>query len=284
MYKSSVKPHYPRIGKVKTGSGSTAIQVGSYQGNRFKLSKHIGSAKDPGEVFELIAIAREYIRSRSPQLEFDFNPQSAEILFKRGVRAATGRLETAYAYLDRIYSRVGFNRLNNRILKHFVMIRILEPASKIKSIGLLKKYFNLDYKKTTVFRELAKLPALKEKAELVAVNYARDRLGFDFCLVFYDVTTLYFETSGQDELRRNGFSKDNKINQPQILIGLVVNNTGFPIYWDIFKGNTFEGKTIIPVISAIKEKHQIGRLTVVADAGMINNWTKPGIISTTRQK
>lgn len=270
MYKSSVKPHYPRIRKVKTGSGSTAIQVGSYQGNRFKLSKHIGSAKDPQKISELAAMAREYIRSRSPQLEFDFNPQSAEILFKRGVRAAAGRLETAYAYLDRIYSRVGFNRLDNRTLKHFVMIRILEPASKIKSIGLLKKYFNLDYKKTTVFRELAKLPALKEKAELVAVNYARDRLGFDFRLVFYDVTTLYFETSGQDELRRNGFSKDNKINQPQILIGLVVNNTGFPVYWDIFKGNTFEGKTIIPVISAIKEKHQIGRLTVVADAGMLS--------------
>ena len=187
-----------RIRKVKTVSGSIAVQVGNYQGNRFKLAKHIGSAKDPQGISELMAMAREYIRSRSPQLEFDFNPQSPEILFKRGIRAASGRLEAA------------------------------------------------------------------------AVNYARRHLGFDFSLVFYDVTTLYFETHGQDELRRNGFSKDNKINQPQILIGLVVNNTGFPVYWNIFKGNTFEGKTMIPVISAIKEKYRIGKFTVVADAGMLS--------------
>lgn len=270
MYKSSVKPHYTRIRKVKTGSGSTAVQVGSYQGNRFKLTKHIGSAKDPGEVFELIAIAKEYIRSRSPQLEFDFNPQSAEILFKRGIKVKGSRLESADAYLSSIYSRIGFHRLHNQILKHLVMIRVLEPASKARSIELIKKYFGLDYKKTTVFRELLRLPALKERVELIAVGYARSQLNFDFSLVFYDVTTLYFETHSQDELRRNGFSKDNKINQPQILIGLVVNDTGFPIYWDVFKGNTFEGKTIIPVISAIKEKYHIGRFTVVADAGMLS--------------
>jgi len=268
-----VEPHSAvirRIRKVKTVSGSIAVQVGNYQGNRFKLAKHIGSAKDPQGISELMAMAREYIRSRSPQLEFDFNPQSPEILFKRGIRAASGRLEAAYRYLNRIYSQVGFNRLNNRILKHLVIIRVLEPASKIKSIWLLKKYFSLGYKKTTVFRELARFPALKDRAEAAAVNYARRHLGFDFSLVFYDVTTLYFETHGQDELRRNGFSKDNKINQPQILIGLVVNNTGFPVYWNIFKGNTFEGKTMIPVISAIKEKYRIGKFTVVADAGMLS--------------
>ena len=74
------------------------------------------------------------------------------------------------------------------------------------------------------------------------IKYAKDNLNFDFSLVFYDVTTLYFETHVSDDFRLNGFSKDNKINQPQILIGLVVNDIGFPIYYDIFKGNTFEGK------------------------------------------
>ena len=88
-----------RIRKVKTVSGSIAVQVGNYQGNRFKLAKHIGSAKDPQGISELMAMAGEYIRSRSPQLEFNFNPQSPEILFKRGVKVASGRLETAYTYL-----------------------------------------------------------------------------------------------------------------------------------------------------------------------------------------
>ena len=270
MYKSSVKPHYDRIRKVKTASGATAIQVGFYQGTRFKLKKHIGSSKEDKKISELIVIAQEYIRSNSPQIEPNFNPQSDEILFKRGIKAKSSVLSTAFKYLEEIYFRIGFNKIDSDILKHFVMIRVLEPASKIKSILLLKKYFNIAYKKTTVFRQLSKLVDLKEMICQTAVKYAKDNLYFDFSLVFYDVTTLYFETSISDDFRKNGFSKDNKINQPQILIGLVVNDTGFPIYYDIFKGNTFEGKTIIPVIMTIKEKYQIKKFTVVADAGMLS--------------
>lgn len=268
-----MKPHYPRIRKVKTHSGSTAIQVGYYKGKRFQLTKHIGSAKEPHKISELIGIGYEYIRSHSPQQELNFNPQSEEILFKRGIRIEKSCLDTAYAYLDRIYSAIGFNAINNDILKHFVMIRVLEPASKARSILLLRKYFDLTYKKTTVFRQLLALVDLKEETIRIAIQYAKKNLAFDFSLVFYDVTTLYFETSREDDetsLRKPGFSKDNKPNQPQILIGLVVNDTGFPIYYDIFKGNTFEGKTIIPVIVDIKEKYHIGKFTVVADAGMLS--------------
>jgi len=87
-----VKPHYLRIRKVKTHSGSTAIQVGHYRGKRFQLSKHIGSAKDTDKVNELIDIAREYIRTQKSQLELNFNPQSEEILYKRGVKVGSLRL------------------------------------------------------------------------------------------------------------------------------------------------------------------------------------------------
>jgi len=265
-----VKPHYDRIRKVKTASGSTAIQVGYYQGKSFKLKKHIGSSKETKKISELINIAKEYIRSISPQIELNFNPQSDEVLFKRGIKAVSSRLDTAFKYLERIYSIVGFNKIGSDILKHFVMIRVLEPASKTKSILLLEKYFGISYKKTTVFRQLSSLVNLKEQVQQIAIKYAKDNLHFDFSLVFYDVTTLYFETHTSDDFRKNGFSKDNKLNQPQILIGLVVNDTGFPIYYDIFKGNTFEGKTIIPVIKNIKEKYQIKKFTVVADAGMLS--------------
>lgn len=265
-----MKPHYQRIRKVKTHSGSIAIQVGSYKGKSFILTKHIGSAKDPGKIEELITLAEEYIRSHSPQLAFNFNPQSEEVLFKRGVKVKGSILQTAYDYLDAIYTLLGLNHLHSPILKHFAMMRVLEPASKIKSIALLDKYFGIHYSKTTAFRELAKLVTLKEAAIKAAIVYAQRNLHFDFSLVFYDVTTLYFESFKQDEFRANGFSKDNKLNQPQILIGLVVNRDGFPIYYDIFKGDTFEGKTIIPVIVEIKEKYHIDSFTVIADAGMLS--------------
>jgi len=265
-----MKPHYLKIRRVKTHSGSTAIQVGSYQVKRFKLTKHIGSAKDQKGISELIDIAHEYIRSHNPQLEFNFGLQSEEILFKRGIKIAESCLQEAYDYLNQVYSQIGFDKIDNLILKHFAIIRVLEPASKSKSIELLKKYFGINYKKTTVFRELPKLLDLKDDIERIAIKYAKNRFGFDFSLIFYDVTTLYFETHGEDDFRKTGFSKDNKINQPQILIGLVVNEVGFPIYYDVFKGNTFEGKTIIPVILAIKEKYQINKFTVIADAGMLS--------------
>jgi hypothetical protein len=265
-----VKPHYPRIRKVKTHSGSTAIQVGSYQGKNFILKKHIGSAKSSAKIDELILLAKEYIRSHSPQLEINFNPQSKEILFKRGVVVKRSCLQEAYDYLDSIYGSLGLKHLHSLALKHFAIIRVLEPASKLKSIDLLQKYFGICYSKTTAFRELAKLVSLKEGVVRAAISYAQNHLHFDFSLVFYDVTTLYYEAFSEDEFRTYGFSKDNKSGQPQILIGLVVNRDGFPVYYDIFQGSTFEGKTIIPVICQIREKYHINSFTVIADAAMLS--------------
>ena len=265
-----MKPHYQRIRKVKTHSGATAIQVGRYAGKQFKLTKHIGSSRDPQKISELLQIGQEYIRSHSPQLPFNFNPQSDEILFKRGITIEKSCLEEAFVYLEEIYTKVGFSSLKNEYLKYFAIIRVLEPASKTKSLLLLEKYFDIVYKKMTAFRGLEKLVELKEDAQKIAIEYAKKHFNFDFSLVFYDVTTLYFETHKQDEFRKNGFSKDNKINQPQILIGLIVNDSGFPLYYDIFAGNTFEGKTIIPVITGIKEKYRIDTFTVIADAGMLS--------------
>mgnify|MGYP001569781750 CR=1 FL=1 len=180
LYKCSVKPHYDKIRRVKTGSGSTAIQVGYYQGKRFKLIKHIGSSKEPHKIKELEEIASEYLRSRSPQIKFNFNPQSEEILFKRGVKVAKSILETAYEYLEGIYRQIGFEEIRNNLLKHFAIIRVLEPASKVKSIALLKKYFDIEYKRTTVFRKLLGIADLKEEVERIAIKYAKNNFNFDF--------------------------------------------------------------------------------------------------------
>jgi transposase len=246
-----------------------AIQAGQYQGKRFKLFKHLGSARDPDKIRELEQLGQEYLSAHTPQLAFNFNPQSEEIFYKRGLKAQAARLTQAYDYLSGVYHRLGYDQLGNELLKHFVLIRVLEPASKVKSLYLLKKYFGLDYKKTTAFRQLGQLIKLKDEAIRLTIAYATAHLGFDFSLVFYDVTTLYFETHQSDDFRLNGFSKDNKINQPQILIGLMVNQTGFPVYYDLFPGNTYEGHTIIPLITQVKSRFQIQQLTVVADAGML---------------
>lgn len=265
-----MKPHYTRVRRVKTKSGSIAVQVGQYHGHRFILSKHIGSAKEPEKIKELETVAGKYIQSHSPQLPMNFTPVSDEVLYLRGMHSQRTRLTTAYDYLSQVYHHLGFDGLSSDILKHFVMMRVLEPASKIQSLYLLHKYFGIVYKKTTVFRQFNQVAELKGHAIQAAITYAQTHLGFDFSLVFYDVTTLYFETHQSDAFRLNGFSKDNKINQPQILVGLMVNHTGFPVYYELFAGNTFEGHTMIPLILEIKENYHIGQLTVVADAGMLS--------------
>lgn len=89
--------------------------------------------------------------------------------------------------------------------------------------------------------------------------------------MLYDVTTLYFETFKSDELRVPGFSKDNKHQQPQIVVGLIVTRSGFPLSYEVFSGNTFEGKTMLAVLKNFVKINSVERPVVVADAAMLSH-------------
>ena len=179
--------------------------------------------------------------------------------------------QAAYDFLSEVYRNLGFAKLpSHTLFADLVLMRLIEPASKIRTLTLLKRYFGKIYSENLLYRQLPGFLSLKSQACQIAVNYARNKLAFNFSLVFYDVTTLYFETFTADELRKPGFSKDNKANQPQILIGLVVNAEGFPVAFDIFEGNPFEGKTILPVIKSLQKQWSISDLTVVADSAMLS--------------
>jgi transposase len=88
------------------------------------------------------------------------------------------------------------------------------------------------------------LPKLKSEVEVKIISVAKKNFGFNFSLVFYDLTTLYFESFETDNLRKIGFSKDNKASNPQIMIGLLVNDLGFPISYQLFAGNKFDSQAI----------------------------------------
>lgn len=91
-----------------------------------------------------------------------------------------------------------------------------------------------------------------------------------FYFVLYDVTTLYFESFKADELKIQGFSKDNKSQQPQVVIGLLVTQSGFPLLYEVFAGNTFEGKTMLPILESFISKHPQTKPILVADAAMLD--------------
>ncbi|NTW32188.1 MAG: IS1634 family transposase [Bacteroidetes bacterium] len=161
------------------------------------------------------------------------------------------------------------DKIKNLLLLNLVAIRIVEPASKLRSIELLDTYFGIKHRRQSYYQSAPQWLVLKEKIETIVVDFAKKIYDFKFDLLIYDVTTLYFETFEEDDLRKNGFSKDNKSQQPQILVALMVSKEGFPVAYEIFTGNTIEGHTIIPVLNNFIKKHAVIEFTVVADAAMI---------------
>jgi len=89
-------------------------------------------------------------------------------------------------------------------------------------------------------------------------------------LFFYDVTTIYFQIDDEDEIRKRGFSKEGKHQNPQIVLGLLVSVDGYPLAYEIHEGNKFEGHTMLPVIDAFKAKYKLEKLVIVADSGLLS--------------
>ena len=95
-------------------------------------------------------------------------------------------------------------------------------------------------------------------------------LGGHIGLLFYDVTTLYFETDKEDDLRKTGFSKEGRHSNPQIILGLLVSLDGYPLAYTIHEGNKYEGHTMLPVIEGFVKEYQLEGFTIVADSGLMN--------------
>lgn len=257
----------------KTSSSSIAVQVVRYIGRRTRIVKHIGSGKSQEEILRLKKIAYDLIKKlyNQPDL-FDFKDAKTtdKIIHIDKSKYLGVRYTFIHEVIDKVFSLFKFDTLNNRMLLNLVLMRIIEPTSKLRSLELLGEMFGIVYSQSDVYRHMQKFTALKEKIEELVIDFAKRNLKCTFSVVFYDVTTLYFETDKDDTLRKCGYSKDNKFNQPQILLALIVNSDGFPISTQIFEGNTFEGHTFIPSIVSFKNKYNVLDLTVVADAAMIS--------------
>lgn len=262
-----------KIRFVKTASGSVAVQVVDYRGKRAIIRKHIGSAKTKEDLLLLKEIAWQWIDESSGQQSL-LPKETKDTVLLRKYKYLGFRYGLLEEIIRQIFNTVGLDNLEGKTGRMFldlVLIRIVEPASKRQSQRLLAALFNIHYNLTAIYRSLIGFSLLKDTVEKQLTTFAQKHLGFDFSFVLYDITTLYFETFTDDELRKAGFSKDNKVGQPQILVGLIVSREGFPLSFAIFEGNTFEGNTLIPVVLDFKKKHEIQTLTVVADAAMISH-------------
>lgn len=174
--------------------------------------------------------------------------------------------------LGKIYEKMGFPDDGScNYFKNLVLCRLVYPGSKLKTVGYFKLHLNIDVSVYTIYRFLDELNyRIKPDIEQISFEYTRKLLKGKIGVVFYDMTTLYFEASEEDDYRVPGFSKDGKHQQPQIMIGLMVSAHGYPIGYQIFEGNTSETKTLIPVLELFQEKFNIERPTIVADAALLS--------------
>ena len=140
-----------------------------------------------------------------------------------------------------------------------------------KTVEYLKTYYDEDVDLSKIYRYLDKLnDKHKDLVQDISVRHTMKVLGGHIGVMFYDVTTLYFETDRQDDLRKTGFSKEGRHSNPQIILGLLVSLDGYPLAYCIHEGNKYEGHTMLPVIREFVARYSLDDFIVVADSGLMN--------------
>lgn len=261
------------IRTTKTASGATAVQIVRYKQRKKIIVKHIGSAHTPEELASLRQLAGDWIEKENQQQPlFPRHKTRIQRLLPLDKCQYLGFRYALFSEVVHDIFRLFHLDDLHQLLRDLALIRIVTPASKLESLDLLAEFFGKTYQRGDLYRSIPVFVSHKERIEKKLIAFAKDHLNCDFTIVFYDVTTLYFETFKEDKenFRKTGFSKDNKPSQPQIVIGLIVTDEGFPVSYEIFAGSTFEGHTFLPVITKFRDTYTIDTLTVVADAAMIS--------------
>lgn len=261
------------VRRKKNRSGSISIVVVDKSNGKFVEVKRFGVAKTLEEEQSLHREATDWIRHYGGQMTFPFEGVSSKEMattIKNGICKA--QLNGVQLLLNSIYDSIGFNAIEDDILRQLVIARISQPLSKSATVDYLTRYFGEEIKLHNVYRYLDKLhSSQQEQIQRISVEHTRKILGGTISIVFYDVTTLYFETTLVDELRTPGFSKDGKTTESQIVLGLLVSKDGYPLSYSIFNGAQYEGRTMIPVIDDFVSRYSIEDFVIVADSGLLNS-------------
>ena len=266
------------------------------------IVKHIGVAQDEKELEELKLLGASIKR----RLELEntlplFTPEEIEDQIDRAKRKIENNQYSDEDYIvnvknlieeDRVITGIHdiygklFDELNLKSIfnspsankssiKHFkniVLARIAKPDSKRASIDMLKENFGISLNLSLVYKMMDKITDKSiKKLNSLAYHKTKDLFDGKLDVIYFDATTLYFESFKEDEFKKSGFSKDRKFNQPQVVLALIVTKEGLPIGYEAFSGDTFDGHTLIPSLKILRERYNIDKVVYVADSGMFNS-------------
>ncbi len=262
------------VRKKKNKSGSISIQIVEKKLGNNKVIKSVGCSKNPQEIELLFKKAYSLIPELEKQSIFDFGYSNfdATILSFLKQKDSFQILNIGpELVLGNIFNSIGFNDIKEPLFKELVLSRLVYPGSKLKTINYLQRHKNIQVSIQSVYDFLDKLHTkYQESIEEIVFNYSKKILG-NIAIIFYDMTTLYFEAEDEDDLRKIGFSKDGKFQKPQIMLGLLVGENGYPLSYNIFEGNTFEGKTLLPIIEQLQTRYNFKQNPIVtADSALLS--------------
>ena len=260
-----------------------------------RIVRHIGIAMDDDELVRLKHLA-EVVKAKlqaqtQPEL---FTPEATaqQVIAARprtGPQALkvdlkqlreTQRVVTGiHAVYGALYEELGLHRLlpryryraSHRALFHSVMARLANPGSKRHSVRRLEEDFGVQLPLEQVYRMMDQLDESRiKRLNTLAGQQAQAFLGRPLTVLFFDCTTLYFESFTEDELKQKGYSKDAKFNECQVLLALLVTEAGLTVHYEVLPGATFEEHSLVPVVRSLQAKYDVQQVVCVADRGMLS--------------
>lgn len=260
-----------------------------------RIVRHIGIAMDEIELVRLKDLA-EVVKA---SLEADTQPELfppedvAEQVIAAQRQPAAGPLKVdltqlretqrlasgIHAVYGAVYQTLGLDRLlpawryraSHKALFHSVMARLANPDSKRASVRALEADFGVQVSLPQVYRMMDLLDNTRiEQLNTLAGEQAQALLGGPVRVLFFDCTTLYFESFTEDDLKAPGYSKDAKFKECQVLLALAVTEAGLPVRYTVLPGATFEGHSLLPVVEAWQKDHDVQDVVIVADRGMLS--------------
>lgn len=252
------------IRRIKTNN-SICLQIGEKRYGKFKLIKHVSCSTSLPKLEALKLKAQKILQEIQFRNQVELFPEKIEQPFK--AKLLSWHITGYHRSFGRIYQTIGFPVSTPPVLKDLVIARIVYPKSKAATVRYLSRELGIRYDLDRVYRFMDSLD--KDELTKIAYDFVRKKHG-KISLVFYDVTTLHFETETEDEFRQKGYSKNHRGDMPQVLIGLFIDEDGYPFDYSVFEGNMFEGHSFQKAVLELIVKYSLTSLTVVADAGMLS--------------
>src|SRR3990167_5511517 len=174
-----------------------------------------------------------------------------------------------------VFSQLGYDQIlsgkkDTELLRDIILMRIANPGSKFKAQRILANRFAHTHDLDAIYRMMDKLFPKIDAVKTKTFNRAQQLIPETIDILFFDCTTLYFESTDTDDLRRFGYSKDHRFNTTQVVLALATNSDGLPLGYELFEGNKAEVGTLLACLESWKKQFNIGSVCFVADRAMMS--------------